>query len=92
MVAVEVKVAEGMDKLTGLVAADLGDHQGEQGVGCDVEGNSEKKVGAALVELAGESGTGGVDVVDIELEQHMAGGQGHLIDFADVPCRDEMAA
>jgi hypothetical protein len=87
VVAVEVRVAEGVHEVAGLVAADLGEHQGEQGVGGDVEGHAEEDVGAALVELAGEPAVG-----DVELEQAVAGRQGHALDVARVPGGDDVAA
>src|SRR5690606_18313535 len=54
-------------------AGDLGDHQGQQGVGGDVEGYPEEDVGAALVELAGRG-----PVRQRGRKPRMAGGEGHL--------------
>ena len=45
VVEVEVGVAGGVDQFTGSEAAHLCHHQGEQGVGGDVEGNAQESVG-----------------------------------------------
>ena len=92
VITIEVEITKGVHEVAGLVTTDLGDHHGKQGVGGDVEGNSQEKIGTALVELAGEAGFVRVDVMHVELEQHVAGWQGHLIDFADIPRGDQMAA
>ena len=87
VVRVEVEVAEGVDELAGAEVADLRDHQGEEGVGGDVEGDAEEEVGAALVELAAECA-----VLDEELEEGVAGSEGHEMEFGGVPGRDDEAA
>ena len=68
VVAVEVGVAEGVDQVAGLEAADLRHHPRQQRVRSDVERDAEEDVGAALVELAGEAAVG-----DVELEEGVAG-------------------
>ena len=54
VVRVEMQVAEGVDELAGLQAADLRDHQREQRVARDVERHAEKNIRAALVKLAAQ--------------------------------------
>lgn len=66
-------IAEGVYEISGLKVADLCQHHGEQGVGGDIEWHAEEDVGTALIELAGQTALG-----DIELEEGMAGSQGHL--------------
>jgi hypothetical protein len=80
-------VAEGVHKFTRRIAADLRQHQREQGIGGDVERHAQEDVGAALVELAGKLAIG-----DVELEQAMAGWQRHVVDIARIPGRNDMAA
>ena len=63
-----------MDKVAGFESADLGDHHRQQGIAGNIEGDSEKEVGTALVELAGKFAALGIDV---ELEETVAGRQGH---------------
>jgi len=82
-----VGVAERVDEFAGLEAGDLCDHHGEQGVGGDVEGDTEEDVGAALIKLAGEFAVG-----DVELKEGVTGRQGHLVDNAGVIGNDEEAA
>ena len=67
MVAVEVRVAEGMHELAGLKIADLGDHQRQQRVGGNIERHPQEDIAAALVELAAQLAVG-----HIELEQAVA--------------------
>lgn len=66
----------------------MSDHHSEDGIGGDIEGDAEEDIGAALVELAGEL----VVVGDVELEEGVAGGEGHLVDFAGVPSADDVSA
>jgi hypothetical protein len=54
MIFIEVQIPKGMDKVAGLKAADLCDHEGEKRVTGDVKGNPKKEVGTTLVELAAE--------------------------------------
>ena len=93
VVAVEVEIAEGVDEITGFVAADLRDEVGEECVGGDVKRHAEEEIRAALVKLAGEAGLAAVlRLVDVELEQQVAGRQRHVRHLADVPCGDDVAA
>ena len=87
VVGVEVQVAEGMDEFLGAEIAHLSDHHGQEGVGCDVEGDAEEDVGTALVELATEFAVG-----DIELEKGVTGRERHVLDFAGIPCANDVAA
>ena len=82
-----MQVAEGVDELLGLQAADLRDHHGEQGVGGDVEGDAEEEIRAALVELAAEFAAR-----HIELHERMAWGQRHPVDLPGIPGADDVAA
>jgi hypothetical protein len=87
VICVEVQVAKSMDKIARAQAANLGDHEGKERVAGDIEGDAEKEIGAALVELATEFA-----IAHVKLEKSVAGGEGHLLDFADVPCADDEAA
>jgi len=87
-----------MDKVAGFEAGDLGEHHGEQGVACDIERHAEEDVSRALVKLTAKpatwigrgffGGRGG----DIELEEAVAGGEGHVVDVCGVPGADDEAA
>lgn len=66
----------------------MGYHHGKEGVGGDVEGDTEEDIGAALVELAGEVAV----AIDVELEEGVAGGEGHFMDFTGVPGADDVAS
>ena len=93
VVGVEVEVAEGVDEVADFEVADMGDHVGEQCIGCDVERDAEEEVGTALVELAGQARAALVaGFVDIELEEQVAGGQSHFVNLPDIPCRNDVAA
>src|SRR6185503_9784598 len=66
--------------------ADLRDHHGEEGIGCDVERHTEKQIGAALVKLAAQ-----LAIVNVKLEKNVARGQRHLLQFRDVPSAHDQA-
>ena len=86
VILVDVDVAEGVYKLSGLQACDLRHHHEQQGIGGDVEGYAEEGVGTALVELQAELAVG-----HVELEEGVAGGQVHVLEVAHVPCVDDDA-
>src|ERR1035437_7084301 len=87
VVEIEVGVAQGVDQVAGLELTDLGDHHRQQRVGRDVRSETEEYVGRALVELAGESAVG-----NVELEHRVARLQGHVLEVGDVPGTDHMPA
>ena len=74
-------VASGVDEVATLQTAYLCHHLKEKGVGCDIERHTEEGVGTALVELEGEFAIG-----NIELEQTVAGREGHLLYLGRIPC------
>ena len=81
MVGVEMKIAERMDKLPGLQSGHLGNHHGEQGIRCDVEGDTEKKIRAPLVKLTAQ-----LPVLHVKLKQRVTGREGHEGEFSRIPC------
>ena len=83
MVEVNVGVTGSMDKFSRLQAAYLGYHHRQQGIGSNVERHSEEGVRTSLVQLAGQSAVGYV-----ELEEAMTGRQGHLVHIRRVPRAD----
>ena len=87
MVAVEVCISQGMDKISGLQSAYLGDHHGQKRIGGNVEGHSQEHVCAALVQLAGQ-----FSVCHIELEQGVTRRQGHLVQLSGIPGAHQHAA
>lgn len=84
VVLIEVGVAKGVDELSRVEPADLGHHHGQEGVGGDVERNAQEHVGAPLIQLAGETALG-----NVELEEGMAGSQGHHGNLGDIPGADD---
>jgi hypothetical protein len=87
VVEVQVAVAAGPDEVADAEVALLREHVRQQRVARDVERHAEEKIGAALVELAGKSSAG-----DVELEERVARRQLHARDLADVPRRTRSAA
>ena len=63
VVLVDMRVAEGVDEVARLQAADLRHHHGQQSVAGDIERHAEEDVGAALVELATEPAFGRLYIV-----------------------------
>ena len=51
VIKVQMSITECMNEFARLEVGDLGDHLCEQGVRCDVEGDAQKYVGAALIQL-----------------------------------------
>ena len=86
VISVQVGVPQGVDERAGLEAGDLSDHQGQQGVGGDVERHPEENIGAALVQLAGQRA-----IAHIKLKQGVAGRQGHLVQLRHIPGADQQA-
>tara|TARA_B100001094_G_C18088745_1_gene749218 strand:- start:281 stop:712 length:432 start_codon:yes stop_codon:yes gene_type:complete len=81
MVRIEVQIPEGMHEFLWAKVARFGYHHQKEGVGGDIEGYSEKNIRAPLVELAAK-----VSFRDVKLEESMTWRQGHLFQFARVPC------
>src|SRR5881397_1896594 len=80
MTQVDMDIAEAMNELSRAHGGYLRDHHGQQGIGGDIERDTQEEIRASLVEVTGKAFAGG-----IELEQAMAGGQFHLLDARDVP-------
>ena len=80
-----MRVSQGVHELAGPEPGHLGDHHREQRVGRDVERHPDEDVRAALVDLAREP-----PLRDVELEQEMAGRQGHAVELGDVPRGDDV--
>ena len=83
MVEIDVGVACRVHEIAGAESADLRHHHREKGITGDVEGNAEEGVCTALIELAGKPSVG-----NVELEQHMARRQVHVIQIGNIPCGD----
>ena len=52
MIGIKVQIPKGVNEFVGLQVAYFCNHHREEGIGGDVEGNAQKKIGTALVELA----------------------------------------
>ena len=84
-----MSIAEGVDELTPLQVADLGEHASQKGVACDVERNTETQVTGTLVHLARELSVCG----DVELGEDVAGWKSHLWEGRRVPgCHEDSPA
>ena len=87
VIGIEMRISQRMDKFTGLQPRRLCHHQGQQGVGCNIERHAEEYIGAALIELAGK-----LSVRHVELEQAVTGWQRHRLDLRHVPRTHDQAA
>lgn len=94
VVAVNVAIATGPNKVTHIQIALLGHHVGEQGVAGDVEGDAQKDVCAALVELTAELGFLARVLCrrHIKLEERMARHERHFVELSHVPRAHDDAA
>src|SRR5260221_1354974 len=79
-------IAERVDELARFQSAYLRHHQSQQCVRRNVEWHAEEKIGAALIELAGEFSVGRV-----ELEERVTGQQRHLVEIRDIPGGNDQA-
>src|SRR3546814_17455829 len=80
--AIQVTVAAGPDKVSDFQVALLGYQVSQQGITGDIKGHTQENIGAALVQLAGQSAIG-----QIEMEECMAGRQGDIGSLGYVPGR-----
>jgi hypothetical protein len=87
VVCVEVQVAESVNKGSRFESADLRDHEGQEGIGGDIERNTQEQIRAALVKLAAEFA-----ILHIELEERMARREGHEMQLGGIPCRNDKSA
>ena len=82
VIVVEVGITKGVDEGARFEPAYLGHHVCQQGIGCNVERDTEKHISTALIELTIQPPLG-----DMELKEGVAGHQRHFVKFADIPCR-----
>jgi hypothetical protein len=87
MIQVQVAVAAGPDQIPDRQVRLLRQDVRQRRIGRDVEWHAEEDVRAALIDLAGEPAVG-----DVELEQCVARGERHPVEFAHVPGADDDAA
>ena len=67
MVVVDMCITKSMDEISGLESGYLGHHQGEQGIGSNVEWNAQKHIRTSLVQLARQ-----LSVINVKLEKQVA--------------------
>ena len=51
VVAIQVRITKCMDEISGLKTTNLRHHHGQKSVGSDVERNTQKCIGTALIQL-----------------------------------------
>lgn len=85
VVRVDVGVPHDMDELPGVHVDDHCDHVCQEGVGGDIEGDTEPHVARSLVHLAAQPRPAIFREVDVELAEDMAGRQRHLLERWGVP-------
>ena len=87
VVGIEVAVATGPYEVARGIAADLGDHVSQQGIGGNVERHPEEYIGTPLIQLTTEPAAR-----HVELEQGVTGGQFHLGNVRGIPGGYDVAA
>jgi hypothetical protein len=80
VIAVHVRITNGVYELSRLESTDLGHHYGQQRVGGDIKGDTQAHIGRALVHLAAEFPVG-----HVELAKHVARRQSHFVEICWVP-------
>ena len=86
MIEIQMRITQRVHKVADFQITHLRHHVGKQCVAGNVERQAEEDVRRTLVELARQPAIG-----DMELEHGVAGLQGHLLEFADVPSADQQA-
>ena len=84
VVQIQVAIATGPDEIAHVQIALLRHHVRQQRVGSDIERHSQEDIGAALIELAGQTAVG-----HVELKERVAWRQFHPRNVGDVPRRDD---
>ena len=79
-------VAACPDKVTDIQITLLRNHVREQRIARNIKRNSEEDIAASLIELAGQ-----LSLSHIELEEHMARRECHLVNLSDIPGRDDQS-
>src|SRR6476646_132882 len=69
VIEIQMRIAERVDEVAGLVAGHLGHHQRKQRIGGNIKRHPEENVRRALIKLARELAVG-----DVKLKQAMARG------------------
>ena len=80
MVEIQVRIADGMHEVACLQTGHLSYHHQQQGIRGNVERYAQEGVSTALVHLEAQS-----SVRYIELEEHVAGWQVHVLDVRHIP-------
>jgi hypothetical protein len=83
VIRVDVEIAESVNKFPWKQPANVGNHDGQQRIGRNVEWYAEEHVRTALVQLATESAVRR----HVKLKKRMAWWQCHFPDFPWIPCR-----
>ena len=52
MVCIQVGISKAVDKITRLKVANLSQHDGQEGIGGNIERDTQKDIGTALIQLA----------------------------------------
>ena len=84
VIAVQMHIAQGVDKFARSQSGYFGHHHRQQCVTGDIERDAEENVGASLVELTRKA-----IASHIKLKHQMAWRQRHLIQFPGIPSRDD---
>ena len=87
MIAVDMRIAEGVYELAWLQSRDLRHQVCEQGIRSDIEGHPEKEIGTPLIQLTREPSIG-----NVELKDRVARRERHVFDLADIPGGDDQTA
>src|SRR5687767_4181202 len=85
MVLVDMIIAERVNKVSHCQITDVRDHMHQQSIRTDVEWNTKKGVGGALVELAMQNAA----VLNLKLKQRMAGRQVNIAGLPRIPTRHD---
>lgn len=80
VVQINMEISKGVDEFKGFEARHLRHHHRQEGVGGNIEGNTQKGIRTPLIELAAQ-----LTLLNIKLKEAVTGRKGHAIDLPHVP-------
>src|SRR4030042_3290624 len=86
VIEINMGISKSMHKFKWFQSCNMSCHHQQQGVGCNVERNTQKNISTSLVKL-----TGKFSVIDVKLKKHMTWRQIHIVKIGDIPCTDNMS-
>lgn len=98
MIEIDMGIAHGMGKSSRCQIAHMGEHMRQQGIGSDIERDTESHIARALVQQRMQDAPGPrvallvAGETDVELGKHVARRESHFLDIGGVPGAEDDSA